>query len=312
MLPYEKKEREILVRQETIGRYGQPPEKRPLALQMQYAIVNIDKPKGPTSHQVSHYVQEILGLKKAGHSGTLDPAVTGVLPTALGKATRLVQALLPAGKEYIAVMHLHKEAKPDHIKQVCKQFTGKIRQMPPKKSAIKRQWRFRSVYELEILEIDGQDVLFRISCEAGTYIRKWIHDVGAKLGGAHMAQLRRIRAGPFTESTLITLQDLADAVHYHEKGQDALLRKCLLPVETAVEHLPKVWVVDEIIPKLIHGMDVFAENVAKTEDVEHDEHVAVMTLQGELIALGQATMTGKKMVKEEGTAVKIQKVFYQA
>src|SRR3989338_1394353 len=111
LLPFEKTKREILVRKdaETNYKYGCNPENRKTHEIINYGIVNIDKPKGPTSHQVSDYVQKILHIDKSGHSGTLDPAVTGVLPVALGSGTRIVQALLTAGKEYVAIMHLHKE-----------------------------------------------------------------------------------------------------------------------------------------------------------------------------------------------------------
>jgi len=173
-LPFEKIERKILTKKkvETSPKFGAYPDRRPAEELINYGIVNIDKPKGPTSHQVSAYVQQILKIGKSGHSGTLDPKVTGVLAIALGRATRVSQYLLKAGKEYVAIMHLHKEVKEDKIKKVCKEFVGKIKQLPPIKSAIKRQVRERKIYYLEILEIKEKDVLFRVGCQAGTYIRK--------------------------------------------------------------------------------------------------------------------------------------------
>ena len=137
---------------------------------------NIDKPKGPTSHQTSDYVKKILHIDKAGHSGTLDPAVTGVQPVALGKATRITQFLLTAPKEYVCLMHIHQEVDEKNIKDTISQFLGKIRQLPPLKSAIKRVERTREIYEFEVLEIKGKDVLFRVKCQAGTYVRKLCFD----------------------------------------------------------------------------------------------------------------------------------------
>ena len=174
LLPFERTQRKILIRQEaeTNHDFGCIPEERKTEEIINYGVVNIDKPKGPTSHQVSDYVQKILSISKSGHSGTLDPAVTGVLPIALGNATRVVEALLKAGKEYVAVMHIHREAEEAKLRKTCDSFIGKIQQLPPIKSAVKRQLRTRSIYYLEILEIDNRDVLFRVGTEAGTYIRK--------------------------------------------------------------------------------------------------------------------------------------------
>src|SRR3989338_2496513 len=166
-LPFEKINREILVKKEAKTNCTLKEIKAEELIN--YGIVNIDKPAGPTSHQVSDYVQKILGISKAGHSGTLDPGVTGVLPIALGRATRIVQNLLTAGKEYVAIMYLHKEVSEKEINEAVKKFTGKIKQLPPIKSAVKRRLRTREVYYVEIMEIEDREVLFRIGCQAGTY-----------------------------------------------------------------------------------------------------------------------------------------------
>src|SRR3989338_3420228 len=193
-LPFEATKREILVKKEAIGNYGINPAERKTEELITYGIINIDKPPGPTSHQVSDYVQKIIGISKAGHSGTLDPQVTGLLPVAIGRATRIVQALLPAGKEYVALMYIHKPIEEEKIRKALNEFIGKIRQKPPVKSAVRRVERTREIYYLEVIEIDGQNILFKIGCQAGTYIRKYIHDFGKRLGtGAHMAQLRRTK-----------------------------------------------------------------------------------------------------------------------
>lgn len=315
LLPFEQIQRKVLIRKEaeTSGQYGCIPEQRKTEEIINYGVVNIDKPKGPTSHQVSDYVQKILHISKSGHSGTLDPAVTGVLPMALGNATRVVEALLKAGKEYVAVMHLHKEVEEAKLRKTCDSFIGKIQQLPPIKSAVKRQLRTRSVYYLEIMEIDNKDVLFRVGTEAGTYIRKLIHDIGKKLGtGAHMAELRRTKAGPFDESTLFTLQDLADAHHYwKEEGNEKFIRKAIQPVENAVAHLPKVWVFDTTVDSLCHGIGLKIPGISKVNsNIEKDDNVAIMTLKNELVALGSAVAASEQIIKEQrGIAVKTHKVF---
>tara|TARA_Y100000310_G_scaffold322644_1_gene381894 strand:+ start:1454 stop:2437 length:984 start_codon:yes stop_codon:yes gene_type:complete len=315
-LPFEEIERKIIIKKEsqTNPEYGCNPKDRPIKELINYGIVNIDKTKGPSSHQVSSYVKNILNLDKAGHSGTLDPGVTGVLPTALGRATRIVQTLLKAGKEYICLMHLHKEADKQSIETAFTKFTGTITQLPPVRSAIKRQHRQRTIYYLNILEIKEKDVLFKVGCEAGTYIRKLCFDLGQELGtGAHMAQLRRTKAGPFNETTLITLQDLKDAYHYYkEQGNEKYIKHIISPVEFGVSHLPKIWVSDSAVTPICHGFDLALPGITKLNDnIKEGTLVAVMTLKDELIALGEARMDSKGMMKDKGIGVKVNKVFME-
>jgi len=317
LLPFEKARREIIVKKssETSDKYGCSPEKRPISEYINLGIINIDKPKGPTSHQVSAYVQKIMNVDKGGHSGTLDPKVTGVLPVAIGKATRIVQALLVAGKEYICLMHLHKEMSEEQIKKVMKDFTGKITQLPPLKSAVKRQWRERNVYYIDILEMAGQDVLFLIGCQAGTYIRKICHDIGIAMGcGAHMAELRRTKAGPFDESSIVTLQDLTDAYWYYKnEGNEKYLRHVVQPVENAVRHLHKVWILDTTVNTVCHGADLAVPGISKLNSgIEPEDIVAIMTLKDELVALGEARVTSKDIMQyDRGIAIKTRKVFLE-
>ena len=313
LLPFEKIKRKILVRKKSVtsSKFGCNPNSRTVKELINYGIVNIDKPPGPTSHQVSAYLQKILNISKAGHSGTLDPGVTGVLPIATGRATRVVQTLLKAGKEYVGLMHIHKEIPEHEIYQVCNEFVGKIMQMPPLKSAVKRRLRERQIYYFEVIEIDGQDVLFKVGCEAGTYIRKLIHDLGKKLGcGAHMAELRRTKAGPFDESTLVTLQDLTDAFYYYENGNEKYLRYCIQPIENAVRHLPKIYVLDSAVDSLCHGANLNVPGISKLDSgITNEDVIAVITLKGELICYGNAKMDSEEMLGERGLAVKTEKVF---
>jgi len=304
---------QIFIKKNVKGEFGSPPEDRPLEDTLNYGIINLDKPKGPTSHQISDYVKKILNINKAGHSGTLDPQVTGVQPIALGRATRIAQFLLTAPKEYVGVMHIHNDADENQLREVFAKFIGKIKQLPPIKSAVKRQERVREIYDFGILEIDGKDVLFKVRCEAGTYVRKLCHDLGKALGtGAHMAELRRIKAGPFTEEdNLITLQDLADACYYYtEEGNQNFLHHCIQPIEKAVSHLPKCWILDTTIISLTHGRDLAIPGISKLENFKKGEIVAIMTLKGELVALGESVMSAVEInTKEKGLAVAIKKVF---
>jgi H/ACA ribonucleoprotein complex subunit 4 len=315
LLPFERLKREILVKREaqTSSEFGCHPDDRKIQELIEYGVINLNKPKGPTSHMTSDYVQKILKVDKAGHGGSLDPAVTGVLPVATGRATRIVQALLTAGKEYVCIMHLHKPVEQKELEKALKDFVGKITQMPPVKSAVVRKEREREVYYLDILEIDGQDVLFRMGSQAGTYVRKLCHDVGKRLKvGAHMAELVRTKAGPFTEKDWVSLQDLEDAHSFwKEDGSEKFLRHCIKPVEFAVQHLPKIWIQDSAIDTVCHGASLNVPGIVKIDSgVDKDDVVAVMSLKDELVALGTSVMTTEQVMTEnKGLCVKIDKVF---
>jgi H/ACA ribonucleoprotein complex subunit 4 len=210
-------------------------------------------------------------------------------------------------------MHIHDEVAEEKVRKVLKDFIGTIIQLPPIKSAVKREERERNIYYIDVLEIEGKDVLFKVGCQAGTYIRKLCHDIGVALGcGAHMAELRRTKAGCFDESTLSRMQDLADAYYYwKEEGNDKFLRKIIKPIENAILHVSKVWVVDSAIESLTHGRDLAIPGISKfnTGIVEGDI-VAIMTLKDEFVGIGNALMTSDDIKKsEKGIAVKTHKVF---
>jgi len=316
LLPFERFEREVIVKKEaeTNDSYGTYPEKRSVSELINFGIINLDKPSGPSSHQVSAYVKPILGLKKAGHSGTLDPKVTGVLPVALGRATRIVEVLLTAGKEYVCLMQLHKDVEEANLRKVCESFTGKIKQLPPVKSAVVRKIRERQIYYLEIIEISGKYVLFRVGCQAGTYIRKLVSDIGTKIGGAHMVELRRTKAGPFKEENSFTLHDVIDSYHYYKNGgNEKYVRKVIRPIEAAVAHLPKVWIVDSAVDSLCHGTSLKMPGISKFESgIKKEDIVAVMTLKNELVCYGVAAADSGKIERSTtGVAIKPDAVFME-
>ncbi len=314
-LPAEKNEPKILIKKEgtTSDKHGSIPKERNIQDLINLGIININKPSGPTSHQVSDYVQKILSIAKSGHSGTLDPKVTGVLPVALSDATRIVQTLLPAGKEYITLMRLHEDVKEDKIRKTFEKFTGEIKQLPPVRSAVKRRIRPRKIYYSKILEIKNKHVLFVVGCEAGTYIRKLVHDMGKDLRtGAHMVQLVRTKAGPFNQKGWHSLQDLKDAYEeYKETKSEEKLRNIIEPVENAVKLLPKVWIFDSAISNICHGAPIAVKGISKlTNNIQKDGLVAIMTLKNELVCLGKSLMNSKELVNnEEGIAIKTEKVF---
>lgn len=298
--------------EETDPKYGCYPEERELGEYLRYGVVNLDKPSGPTSHQVSSWVSKILHLKKAGHSGTLDPKVTGVLPVALENATTIIQALLLSKKGYVCLMSLHDDVSEDKLKKLFSYFQGEIFQTPPLKSAVKRVLRTRRIYQLGILERENNWVLFNVRCEAGTYIRKLCHDMGLILGvGAHMHGLRRTKTGPFDENTLVTLHDLKDAYEFYlEDDDESYLRKCIQPVEEAVQHLKKIWIKDSAVSAVCHGANLNAPGVSKLEKgIQRDELIALFTLKNELVALGRSLETSDEIHEmKRGVVVNLKRV----
>ncbi|MFX1256432.1 MAG: RNA-guided pseudouridylation complex pseudouridine synthase subunit Cbf5 [Promethearchaeota archaeon] len=296
--------------------YGCEPEKRDIETLLEYGVINLDKPSGPTSHEVVSWVRKILGISNAGHGGTLDPKVTGVLPCALGKATRVLSALLSSGKEYAGVMYLHSPEPQKKIESIFKIFTSKIYQRPPFKSSVARKLRVREIYYTKVLEVNEHHVLFKVGCEAGTYIRKLCFDIGEALcNGAHMLELRRTRVGAFREeNNLTTLQDLKDAFTiYQREGEEYYLRKIIFPMEKMIENLPKIFVRDSAVDAICHGADLAAAGVCYVDArIKPKMLVAFMTLKKELIGFGIAKKNAMDIYKaKKGIIVKANKVFME-
>jgi len=307
-------ERKLLVRidAESSPEYGEDPYKRPIEKLLKTCILNIDKPRGPTSHEIAFTVKELLNAERAGHGGTLDPAVSGVLPILVNDATKCAGAVMKGGKEYVCIMRLHGDVSDDKLEETIKFFTGDIYQVPPVRSSVARTLRVRTIYRIELLERDGRNVLMKVACSGGTYIRKLCHDIGLYLGcGAHMQELRRTRAGPFSETDSHTLIDLYGALkEYHERENEEPLRTLLRPIEEAVKHLPKIYLLDTAVDAICHGANLAVTGVAKLEDsVKKGQMVAMMTLKGELVALGKSRMDAEEIIeKDRGIAVDTERV----
>ena len=293
-------------------KWGKRPSDRTVGELLRGGIIILDKPAGPTSHQASAWVRDALCMDKAGHGGTLDPYVSGVLPVTLGKAVRLTDVVLSSDKEYICLMRLHADRSEERIREVLSRFVGRIYQLPPVRSAVKRQLRIRRIKELEVLEISGRDVLFRVSCDAGTYIRTLCVDVGDVLGcGASMTELRRTRSGRMTEDRAHTLQEIRDAyVFWQQYGHPEYLRDMIIPLEALVEPLPKVVVKATAVDAVCHGASLAVKGVHMLDvDIRKNALVAMMTARGELIGLGRMAMsTEKVMAAKSGVAVETKRI----
>lgn len=259
-------------------------------------IVVVDKPRGPSSHQVAAWVGEILGVP-VGHAGTLDPQVSGVLVVMLGRAVRLARLLLQHEKEYVCLLRLHTDVDEAHLRSVAAEFVGRIYQRPPRRSAVKRQLRIRRVHALDVLEVDGRLVLFRVRCDAGTYIRSLCHHIGLVAAcGGQMVELRRTRSGAFGEGDAVTLHALKDAAVRAAEGDRAALDAMVLPVEAAVPDLKAVVIGDRAVDAVCHGAALAGVGVVELPSFRAGETVALVTRKGELVALART------LVPSEATA----------
>jgi len=242
---------------------------------LEFGIINLDKPSGPTSFQTDEKVKHLLDLRKMSHFGTLDPKVTGVLPIALNRACKLTGWFMKKEKTYVGIMKIHKSITEEKLKQEIENFVGKIKQLPPVKSRVKRQEREREVYFWNILEFDKEKnhVLFETKVEAGTYIRKLIHDLGLKIGGAHMIELRRTQAGVFSENdkNFINLYDLEKIKDSKDK-----LKQIIVPAEKAIkEILPVIEVNESLVQKLLTGKPIFKEDISEKTGIKEEQSFAV-------------------------------------
>ncbi len=279
--------------------YGTYPEKRTIEQLLNYGIIILDKPPGPTSHETVAWTKRILKLSKIGHSGTLDPQVSGVLPLGLGEATKALGVLLYGPKEYHALGRIHSLPSKEKLNEVVDLFRGEIFQKPPQRSAVVRQTRTRTIYELEVIEQKERLLLTRILCEAGTYIRKLYYDIGEILGpGATMIELRRTRVDQFYESDgLVTLHELANAFALWEETKDpSKLMTMIKPVESALSELRSVIIRDSGVDALCHGAQLAIPGILKiSPNLKKGDIVAVYTQKGEAVALAESTMSEEEI-----------------
>ena len=274
--------------------YGVYHDKRPIESLLEYGLILIDKPPGPTSHEVVAWTKRILALPKIGHSGTLDPQVSGVLPLGLGEGTKALGVLLLGPKEYHALGRLHSLPPKEKLEQTLELFRGEIFQKPPQRSAVLRQTRTRTIYELELLEQKERLILLRVLCEAGTYIRKLYYDMGEILGpGGSMIELRRSRVHQFSEDNLVTMHQLADAfATWKETGNSNKLTEMILPIEHALSEIKSVVIRDSAIDSLCHGAQLAIPGILEiSPGLKQGDLVGVYSQKGEIVALAESLLS---------------------
>ena len=306
----------VLDEEPTDPEHGWVPSKRPVQAMLEYGLLPLDKPRGPTSHEVVAWTKKLLGVEKAGHSGTLDPPVSGLLPIGLGQSTRALSLLLLFPKEYRGAMRIHSSVPKKRLDSAVEEFTGEIFQRPPQRSSVSRQTRSRTIYEFELTESSGNLHLFRVLCQSGTYIRKLVYDVGEVLAvGATMVELRRTKVGPLSESDgLVTLHQLNDAVFRLKDGDEAPLRRLVLPVEGSLGALGRMVVRDSAVDAICHGARLGIPGILSiSEGVKKDDTVALMSAKGELVAIGKALLsTDQVQAMRRGLASTTERVVMKA
>jgi len=282
-------------------------------------VLILDKPLGMSSNQALQKVRWLLNAEKAGHTGSLDPLATGVLPLCFGEATKFSQYLLDADKAYETIAQLGVttttgDAEGEVLEQrevtigreaveaLLPRFRGDIEQVPPMYSALKkdgqplyklaragevveREARSVTIARLEMLAFESPRATLAVSCSKGTYIRTLVEDLGRELGcGAHVAALRRTQAGPFQLNQSVTLEELEKA---HAEGGNEALDRFLLPVDAGLEHWPLLQLSEHSAYYWLHGQPVRAPEMPKFGMLRVQDH------EGRFIGIGEVAEDGR-------------------
>ena len=295
---------------------GSSPTQRPLEEHLKYGVINLDKPANPSSHEIVAWIKKILKVEKTGHSGTLDPKVTGCLIVCLNRATRLVKAQQSAGKEYVGIVKFHNpiESK-SQVEDCLKRLQGACFQRPPLISSVKRELRVRTIYDYKLIEFDKEKnmAIFWISCEAGTYVRTMCVHMGllAKTGG-HMQELRRVRSGILKEDeSMVTMHDVLDAQYiYEQTKKEDYLRRVVRPLEILLTNYPRIVIKDSAVNAICYGAKLTLPGVLRFEaNIENGKEIVLITTKGEAVAIAVAEMTSSVLAScDHGAVCKTKRV----
>ena len=295
---------------------GSSPTQRPLEEHLKYGVINLDKPANPSSHEIVAWIKKILEVEKTGHSGTLDPKVTGCLIVCLNRATRLVKAQQSAGKEYVGIVKFHNPIEDKSVVEDClKRLQGACFQRPPLISSVKRELRVRTIYDYKLIEFDKEKnmAIFWISCEAGTYVRTMCVHMGllAKTGG-HMQELRRVRSGILKEDeSMVTMHDVLDAQYvYKQTKKEDYLRRVVRPLEILLTNYPRIVIKDSAVNAICYGAKLTVPGVLRFEaNIENGKEIVLITTKGEAIAIAIAEMTSSVLAScDHGIVCKTKRV----
>ena len=288
----------------TDAKFGCDPYERNLQSLLDAGVILVDKPRGPTSHQLTAWAREMLGIQRLGHGGTLDPFATGLLTMLCGKATRLTEMVLTGDKKYIAIVKLGCQINATELEKLLRSLTGEIYNVPPLESAVKVRVRTRIIHEMNIIDSDLESNIFTISisCSAGTYIRTLARDIGLMLDtSCELTELHRDQTGSFNQTNACTMQQLTDAVFlWKEHDDDRALRRLIAPVESILGHFPRIVVKDGAVAAISHGAALARPGVVSIDDgIERGDLVVLESLKGEAVAIAETNSGAKKIQSME-------------
>jgi len=282
--------------------FGCIPSERSLDELLSAGVILVDKPRGPSSHQLAAWARETLGITRLGHGGTLDPFATGLLTILCGKATRLTEIVLKGDKRYVGVLRFGRDVSDDELESTLSLLNGVIYNVPPLESAVKIQVRTRTIHSLKMLEsdTDSRIAAFEVSCSAGTYIRTLAKDIGLMLDTkCELTELHRDRTGPFDQTMACSMQQLADAAFLHrEHGDESALVKLIAPVEVLLSGLPSITVKDGAAAALSHGAPLACPGVVRAQKgVSEGSNVLVQSIKGEAVSVAKLTVDTDSLPK---------------
>ncbi|KAM0685837.1 H/ACA ribonucleoprotein complex subunit dkc1 [Conglomerata obtusa] len=293
---------------------GHTPLNRPINEYLKYGIVTIDKPCNPSSHEVVTWVKNILKVEKTGHCGTLDPKVSGCLTILLHRSTRLAKSMQSEGKEYVCTVEFHGKATFESFKKAINTLTGSLFQRPPLMCAVKRNLRLRNIESIEIVQFTEKEAIFKISCEAGTYIRTYCTHLGLLMGcGAHMKELRRTRSGHIKEDDCFTLHDLLDAKYLLDKKNEKVIRKVVQPLESLLLHFKRIIIKDSCVNAICYGAKLTIKGVLRyDDDIEIGSEIVLVSTKGEAVAICVAVISTSEIESlDHGIVCKIKRVIME-
>ncbi len=293
---------------------GPPGDRSPAEL-LTFGVVNLDKPPGPSSHQVSGWIRDAVDEKLSTleasepidrRARTLDPKVTGCLPVMLGDATRLAQVFLEGKGVRCCPRVSRSGAVGRRIDR--RRVRGTDLPEAAAKSAVSRRLRVRTIHDLDVLEREERRILLRIRCESGTYVRKLCHDLGLAMGtGGHMGALRRTMTEPFDDTDLHTATEFLDALAFWLEDDDPEpLYDVVDPAERILENLARVTIAESAAHEVANGAPVYAPGVLDVgSDASHGDLVACFTPAGAAVCLGE--LVGSREA-DSGVVVDLERV----
>ena len=279
----------------TNPKFGSAPSERSLDELLGSGILLVKKPRGPTSHQLTAWIRDILGIKKIGHGGTLDPIATGLLTILCGRATRLTDIILKGDKRYISIIRFGRDIDSIELEELLNSLVGELYNVPPKESAVKVQVRTRKITSLSLLDFDSSSRIaaIEISCVAGTYIRTLTRDIGLLLDtSCEMLELHRDRTSIFDENMACDMHQLADAIFlWKEHNDERSLRKLLTPVETILTKIPSITIKDGAVAAMTHGAPLARPGVVDASSgIISGSLVVISSMKGEAVAVANISV----------------------